>query len=214
MTKGAAAWLVAASLGLASAGCTDSQGNADPGKTALAVVTAPLWLPLLPAVGPILSKGPPLPEPPRDYKPSKAEKEHIEAVSRAATEQLNAAAENNDPQAQFELGMRYESSGDFAGAAAWYRKSADRGWGNSQFRVGVIHQRELGVQLDNVQADIWYCIAANSKESSGTAAIDAAIYRDDIEKKMTPEQFAEARKRAQEWMPSSSGTTVSRKAAP
>jgi hypothetical protein len=46
---------------------------------------------------------------------------------------------------------------------------------------------------------MWYSVAA-SAEISGIAE-RAATSRDDIEKRMTSDQIAEARKRAQEWKP-------------
>jgi len=66
----------------------------------------------------------------------------------------------------------------------------------------------LGVEKDYVQVDIWYLIAAASPTSDTETIKRTTQYSDDLEKRMTPEQIAEARKRAQEWKPTPSGASA------
>jgi hypothetical protein len=59
-----------------------------------------------------------------------------------------------------------------------------------------------GVPHDDVQAYVWCSLAA----AGGNGA--AAYYRDNFEKKMTPEQIAQAKKLASEWKPVGAGATA------
>jgi hypothetical protein len=117
----------------------------------------------------------------------------------------HGAAEKGDAEAQYFLGRKYEYAegvpADHAEAAKWYEKSADRGYGPAQLAVARLYEFGLGVQQDDVQADVWYSVAS-SAEISGIAE-RAVTSRENIEKRMTPEQIAEARKRAQDWKPNS-----------
>ena len=129
------------------------------------------------------------------------------AEARTAAEKVRAAAEKGDAEAQFDLGAVYELGQgvpkDDAEAAKWYQKSADQGFGEAQFALGLMYEAGRGVEQDNVQADIWYTIAASAEKTTATTTTEKAIkWHGDIEAHMTPEQIAEARKRAQEWKPS------------
>ena len=130
--------------------------------------------------------------------PTEAEKVHAEA------EKVRAAAEKGDAEAQYELGAKYAAGQgvprDGAEAAKWYQKSADQRFAPAQLRLAVLYETGFGVVQDNVQADMWYTIAASAEKTTVTAV----NWRDDIEKRMTPEQIAEAKRRAQEWKPSTS----------
>ena len=52
-------------------------------------------------------------------------------------------AEQGDAQAQYNLGMMYESgkgvAGDSAEAVKWHRRAAERGYLEAQLRLGVMH---------------------------------------------------------------------------
>ena|SRR5579859_2136263 len=122
-----------------------------------------------------------------------------------------AAAEQGDPEAQFTMGAVYDMRSrlwlpsdapkkDDAIAAQWYRASANQGNGCGQFYLAGMYETGHAVERDDVVADMWYCLAISALHT--TLADDATRKRDDIEKRITPEQIAEARRRAAEWKPS------------
>jgi len=69
------------------------------------------------------------------------------------------------PGAQFNLAALYEKGGDavtkdIEKAAAWYKKSADAGFTQSEFMMGWLHREGEGVPKDPEQAVEWYSRAA------------------------------------------------------
>ncbi|MFT4589650.1 MAG: TPR repeat protein [Candidatus Binatia bacterium] len=109
------------------------------------------------------------------------------------------AAEQGDAGAQYNLG-NYIADGrgvaqDHKVAVEWFRKAADQQDPHAQNNLGFVYKKGEGVPLDNIEAHKWYTIAAangNSDEGKG---------RDELAKKMTPTQIAEAENRAREWKP-------------
>ena len=93
---------------------------------------------------------------------------------------------------------------DDAEAAKWYRKSADGGNGGAEVALALMYEWGRGVGPDDVQADMWYTVGVATLSADGRAidAKRASENRDNLEQRMTPDQIAEARKRAQEWKPS------------
>ncbi len=77
---------------------------------------------------------------------------------------------------------------DFQQAATWFLKAAGQGNAEAQYNVAVLCQEGKGLAKNPVEAAKWFRIAKafSSVES--------------IEKTMTPEQIAESRKLADEWM--------------
>jgi len=61
-----------------------------------------------------------------------------------AAKWLREAAEQNDPAAQFNLGMLYETgqgvTQNYAEAVKWYREAAERGYPAAQFNLGVFYE--------------------------------------------------------------------------
>jgi TPR repeat protein len=91
---------------------------------------------------------------------------------------------------------------DFAEAANWYRKAADRGDAAAQYNLGVAYDTGQGVPRNVVQAYRWYDVAATRFPSSAADNRAQAIKsRDLIAARMTPPQIAEAQKLAKEWAP-------------
>ena len=180
MTKRATAWLLAASLCPSLAGC-DSQeikGCAELG--ALCIPIAPVGL---------------------VYGAYRASQRAHHAPSASAT---RAWAEKGDALAQFALCQMYSDGDDVAKddaeAANWCRRSAEQGLGKAQIQIGLFYETGRGVAQDNVQADVWYNLATISEKSFDTVIDDAVKRRDDLEKRMAPEQIAEARRRAWSWL--------------
>ena len=67
-----------------------------------------------------------------------------------------AAAEY--PDAQFELGYKYYTGNqgvtqpDYAKALEWYKKAADSGYAEANYKIGVMYQYGEGVKQDDVKA--------------------------------------------------------------
>jgi TPR repeat protein len=113
------------------------------------------------------------------------------------------AADQGDAAAQFNLGFMYAKGRrmpqDYAESARWYRKAAGQGNVAAQFNLGLMYHYGQGVPRDYVEALMWLSLAA-----SNAARDDVKEYtnaRDLVAKKMTPQQIAEARRRAAEWKP-------------
>lgn len=85
-------------------------------------------------------------------------------------------------------------------AAKWFHMAAMRGNSLSQYHYGKVLEKGEGVQKDLVAAHMWLSLSAGAAPNER----DAAYTRRDIrklERRMTPEQIAEAKKRAESWQP-------------
>ena len=105
-------------------------------------------------------------------------------------------AEQGDADAQFALGIMYESGDgvlqDYKTAPKWYTLSAEQGDAYAQYNLGVMYENGKGVLQDYVKAHMWYNIGASNGYDSG------GKNRDIIAKQMTPSQIEEAQKLARE----------------
>ena len=115
-------------------------------------------------------------------------------------------ADQGHPGAQYNLGSMYDFGQgvpqDYAAAVGWYRKAAEQGHTYAQNNLGVMYHNGKGVPQDYVQAHKWYDLAASLYPASETEKRDTAVKnRDNVAKKMTPAQIAEAQKLAREWKP-------------
>jgi TPR repeat protein len=99
----------------------------------------------------------------------------------------------HEPTAEFGIGNLYflghGVTRDYAEALEWFQKAADQGLSQSQDHLAVMYFLGNGVPQDYVQAYMWATIAADAK---GQAAIGS---------KLTPDQIAEAKRRASQWKP-------------
>jgi hypothetical protein len=105
-------------------------------------------------------------------------------------------AEQGDADAQFNLGLMYETGDgvarDYAEAIKWYRLAARQGISKAQNNLGVMYELGSGVLQNNVTAHMWYNIAsANGNEKS-------AKWRDEIAANMTPDDISQAQAMASE----------------
>ena len=111
------------------------------------------------------------------------------------TEELKAKAEKGDPEAQSNLGACYGHGAgvtkDYVEAVKWYRRAAEQNHTRAQYNLGVSYHLGQGVPNDDVEAYAWSKLAAR-------AASSAAANCADLEKSMSPQQVAAAKKRAQE----------------
>ena len=138
--------------------------------------------------------------------------------------------------------------GSTAGAAArvpqndhnaikWYRKAAEQGHAEAQFKVGLLYEKGRGLPRHYGKAAEWYLKAAEQNFDNAQYRLGilhdkglgveknpvlaymwtalakasgnalAALQLDQIEKRMTPAQIAKAQEMAAKWRPKKAGST-------
>jgi TPR repeat protein len=117
-----------------------------------------------------------------------------------AAKWYRSTAEQGEADAQVYLGIKYENGEDgfprdYQEAAKWYRLAAEQGDPRGQYFLGYLTLKGLGVAQDYVEAHMWLNLAGASGDER---SIDA---RDLVANRMTPDQIAEAQRRAREWKP-------------
>ncbi len=121
----------------------------------------------------------------------------------AALREFMPLAEGGHPLAQAYLGDMYlYGQGvrrDDGEAAKWYREAAERGHLPAQFNLGLMYATARGVRGDFVEAYMWFSLAAT--RGQGEMRYEALQRRDYLLLVMTPEQVADAQRRAREWKP-------------
>lgn len=110
-----------------------------------------------------LSADRPKPAPAPDAKTEQgASKSSVSAAERMARWQ--AAAENGETWAQFNLGLAYHLGRDVPKneleAVKWYRAAAESGYAPAQANLGYCHDKGFGVSIDPAEAVKWYQLAA------------------------------------------------------
>lgn len=75
--------------------------------------------------------------------------------------------------------------------------AAEQGLGSAQTMLGIMYTKETGIPQDYVQAHKWLNLAAASGDEG------ARKIRDEIAKKMTPQQINQAQRLARDWKPTS-----------
>lgn len=128
----------------------------------------------------------------------------IDSPGNAETlKQLRQAAELGIPGARYGLGMMYlQGNGvpqDYAEAEKWLRQAAEQGHNSAQCIIGAIYGEGKGVAQNYVQAYMWLNLCAAT--AKGEKRETAAKFRDEIAKRMEPQQIEEAQKLAKEWKP-------------
>ncbi len=101
-----------------------------------------------------------------------------------------ASAEAGDPNSQYRVGNLYRAGlgvpADLEQAGKWYRRAAEGGQGEAMYHLGFLYLRGRGVsrRVDFGLAHGWFSLAA----ARGVG--DAAVWRDQIEPKLTPKERA------------------------
>jgi TPR repeat protein len=129
---------------------------------------------------------------------------YAQAPQKPLRERLMDRALKGDAEAQFDLGKNFETGRiglkkDLVQAEHWYREAANQGEPFAQASLAILYGFGKGVQPDLVQALMWYELAA--EHTTGGDKTTIVEMRDDLASKMTPQQIAEAKKRAREWKP-------------
>ncbi len=133
-----------------------------------------------------------------------ADGEGVPQDSVEAVKWYHLAGEQGNAGAQFSLGnMYFYGAGvpqDSAEAVKWYHLAAERGDAEAQMQLGTMYENSVGFPQDYVLAHMWFNLAATHLPADLTQDL-AALNRDFIEKRMTPDQMAEAHRIAREWKP-------------
>jgi uncharacterized protein len=139
----------------------------------------------------------------------------VQPDSTQAAKWYRLAAERGDAKAQSALGFLYSFGfgvpKDYKEAAKWFRLGAEQGNAEAQAYLAGNYLLGLGVPQDFVAAYMWLNLAV------ARGLVGMADKRDEIARRLTPAQLAEAQKRAAEWRPKTTNTTrraVSPKALP
>ena len=82
-------------------------------------------------------------------------------------------------------------------AAVWYRQAAEQGVAYAQFSLGLMYGTGRGVPQDDGEAYLWANLAATYVDASERDRY--AEFRDDAGVRLTPEQRADAQRRAREF---------------
>ena len=108
---------------------------------------------------------------------------------------------------EYGLGLKYISGQggvlqDYARAAYWFRRAAERGEAPAQVELALIYEKGMGVPQNNILAHMWFNLAAlQGRLAGGSIAEEAKSQRDSVAKLMTPTEIAKAENLAREWVP-------------
>ncbi len=95
----------------------------------------------------------------------------------------------------YDAGKEALKRGDYATALREWLPLAEQGHAQAQHQLGYMYLRGRGVARDDIQAHMWWSLAASQGYKASTIA------RTLVAGRMTPEQIAEAEKLAREWKP-------------
>ena len=122
-----------------------------------------------------------------------------------AIAEFQALADQGDIEGQYFLGLFYHNGfgvkRDQAESLKWFLKAAQQGDARSQYYAGIMHAAGQGVAKDLPMADMWLSLSAANPKSSYRDSLYTKEEIDKIEKKMTPEQIAQAKDLAKSWKP-------------
>ena len=108
------------------------------------------------------------------------------------------AAEQGEPAAQYNLGLKYANGlgvdQDAEQAIKWYTLAAEQNYALAQLNFGVMYATGNGVPKDYRMAYMWFDISSqNGNEGAAKNKKQAATL-------LSSEQIAEAKKMAEEWL--------------
>jgi TPR repeat protein len=117
-----------------------------------------------------------------------------------ALKTFQSLAAQGNAEAQNNLGILYaEGHGvpqDSAQARQWYERAAAQGHARAQNNLAELYYAGLGVPQDDVRAYMWVNLAA--AHMTGDEQKQAAENRDDVARRMTSAQVAEAKRLTQQ----------------
>ena len=77
----------------------------------------------------------------------------------------------------------------------WFRKAAEQNHPAAKLYLGVLYAEARGVSRDDVQAHMWFSLAAAQGQQKALMLLRI------LEQRMTPIQIVEAQKLARGWKP-------------
>ncbi|MDH3455539.1 MAG: trypsin-like peptidase domain-containing protein, partial [Gemmatimonadota bacterium] len=90
--------------------------------------------------------------------------ERVSTTDVNGVDRHRAAAQGGEPEAAYQLGLRYAGglgvARDDVAAAAWFRRAAEQGVARAQYHLGALYAVGLGVEQDDVEAAHWVRMAA------------------------------------------------------
>lgn len=97
-----------------------------------------------------------------------------------------------------QLQLYYDTVGqDRISAHRWLCKSADRGYAEARYRLGLLYENgSEGIKKDYVRSYLWYALSAQSGSFSGKR--DALRLKEDI---LNAESIAAAENMVEKWQP-------------
>ena len=124
--------------------------------------------------------------------------------AKALTE-FQPLADQGNIEGQYFLGLFYHNGfgvkRDQAEAVKWFQKAAQQGDARSQYYAGIMYAAGHGVPKDLALADMWLTLSAMNPKSSYRDSLYTKEEIAKVEKKMTPEQLAQARELVKNWKP-------------
>lgn len=99
-----------------------------------------------------------------------------------------------EAESQFQQGLIFHQDKKYGLAAEWYRKAAEQGVVRAQNNLAILYAQGKGVAQDYVAAHMWFAVAGTAKSDKNQANLRL------LESQMTPEEIAEANRRAEEWL--------------
>ena len=127
------------------------------------------------------------------------------AAQSTEIERLRSEAEQGSASAQHNLGLMYDLGmsvpQDDQEAVKWYRLAAEQGNPFGQYNLALMYDLGRGVAQDYVQAHKWINLAVSGMNPGIEDVSDYRSARDEVAKKMTTPQVAEAQRLAREWQP-------------
>lgn len=99
-----------------------------------------------------------------------------ESLKLEAVTYLRKLAKKGNATAQFYVGKFCFDSGDFKYAFYWYRKSADKGFANSQNNLGVMYENAYHVTKDEFEAFRLYQLAAEQNLGIAQRNVERCYY--------------------------------------
>ncbi len=127
---------------------------------------------------------------------------HPAAASRslrpASLPELRMLADQGDPDAQWQMGVRYHNGEDVpqddAQAMNWFERAADQGQIDAQSHLGAYYWAGRGVPEDLYKAYFWSAIATAQGDQISKARLEG------LASQMTRQQVAAARQEAETWI--------------
>lgn len=107
----------------------------------------------------------------------------------------SVAAQDNEAESEnaFYKGVGAYRARNYDEAVGWFLRAAEAGDVDAQFLLGRMHYDGNSLTVDEVTAYMWFDIAAGHGMQVGTR------YRNGIARRMTDEEIALAKKRADDW---------------